>query len=116
MKLVLTLIHVGVCLALILIVLLQKGKGASMGAAFGGSSQTVFGSSGAASFLSKVTAAAAIVFMLTSLGLAFLFGQGTPSSIMEGVSPTQAPVTQTQPAGQAAPVAPAQPAAPEQGN
>lgn len=99
MKLILTIIHVAVCLSLILIVLLQRGKGASMGAAFGGSSQTMFGSAGASSFLSKVTAAAAIVFMLTSLGLAFLFGQGPTTSIMGGVAPTQPPVSQTQPAG-----------------
>lgn len=98
MRLILTIIHVSVCLSLILIVLLQRGKGASMGAAFGGSSQTMFGSSGATSFLSKITAAAAVVFMLTSLGLAFLFGQGTPSSIMDGMAPAQAPVSQTQPA------------------
>lgn len=94
MKLVLIMIHVIVCVGLILIVLLQKGKGASMGAAFGGSSQTVFGSTGATSFLHKVTAAIAIIFMLTSLALAFLFGKGATSSIMKGVFPTQVPATQ----------------------
>ncbi|MFH1350270.1 MAG: preprotein translocase subunit SecG [Pseudomonadota bacterium] len=94
MKLILLLIHVSVCIALILIVLLQRGKGSDMGAAFGGSSQTVFGTAGATSFLHKLTAAAAIIFMLTSLGLAFLFGKGATSSIMKGVSQTQAPATQ----------------------
>lgn len=94
MQLIITLIHVVVCIALILIVLLQKGKGASMGAAFGGSSQTVFGSGGATSFMHKITAAAAVVFMLTSLGLAFLFGRGMTSSVMEGVRTPQAPVSQ----------------------
>ena len=94
MKLILIILHISVSVALILIVLLQKGKGASMGAAFGGSSQTVFGSSGATSFLHKVTAAAAIIFMLTSLGLAFLFGKGATSSIMKGVSPAQMPAAQ----------------------
>ena len=94
MKLILVLIHVSVCISLILIVLLQKGKGAHMGAAFGGSSQTVFGSGGATSFMHKITAAAAIIFMLTSLGLAFLFGKGATSSIMKGVSQTQAPAAQ----------------------
>jgi preprotein translocase subunit SecG len=79
------ILHVVVCIALVLIVLLQKGKGADMGAAFGGSSQTVFGSAGATSFLSKVTTAAAIIFMLTSLTLAFMFAKGKKSSIMEGV-------------------------------
>ena len=72
MQFIIVLIHVAVCVALILIVLLQKGKGASMGAAFGGSSQTVFGSAGATSFLHKITVAAAVIFMLTSLTLAFL--------------------------------------------
>ena len=94
MKLILIFIHVSVCIALILIVLLQRGKGADMGAAFGGSSQTVFGSRGAASFLHKITAAAAIVFMLTSLTLAFLFGRGATSSIMKGVSQSQVPAAQ----------------------
>jgi len=96
MKLIITLLHVAMCISLILIVLLQKGKGANMGAAFGGSSQTVFGSSGATSFLHKVTAGIAIVFMLTSLGLAFIFGKGATSSIMEGFSSTKPPAQQTQ--------------------
>lgn len=64
-------IHVLVCVALVLIVLLQSGKGAQMGAAFGGSSQTLFGSPGAAGFLTKITTGAAVVFMITSLLLAF---------------------------------------------
>ena len=93
MQTVVIILHVVVCIALILIVLLQKGKGADMGAAFGGSSQTVFGSAGASSFLSKITAAAAIIFMLTSLFLAFMFGKGKTSSIMEGME-TPAPITQ----------------------
>ena len=93
MKFMLILVHIAVCMGLILIVLLQKGKGAGMGAAFGGSSQTVFGSSGAGSFLTKVTTIAAIVFMLTSLGLSFYFGKGKPTSVMEGVSPTEVPAS-----------------------
>ena len=94
MQLILIAIHLVVCVALILIVLLQRGKGSDMGAAFGGSSQAVFGSTGATSFLHKITVASAIVFMVTSLFLAFLFGQGRSSSIMKDVSPSQAPVTQ----------------------
>jgi len=86
-------IHVIVCIALILIVLLQKGKGADMGAAFGGSSQTVFGGAGASSFLSKVTATAAIIFMITSLLLSFMFSKGQNASIMEGVQ-AETPVAQ----------------------
>ncbi len=65
------LIHILVCFALILIVLLQAGKGAEMGAAFGGASQTLFGSAGAMGFLSKLTAVAAAIFMVTSLLLTF---------------------------------------------
>ena len=68
------IIHIIVCFALILIVLLQTGKGADMGAAFGGSSQTVFGSSGSVGFLGKLTTGAAVFFMLTSLTLAYLSG------------------------------------------
>jgi preprotein translocase subunit SecG len=95
MRLIIVLIHLAVCIALIMIVLLQKGKGASMGAAFGGSSQTVFGSAGASSFLQKITVAAAVIFMLTSLTLALLFGRGASTSVMRGVSPPmEAPATQ----------------------
>jgi preprotein translocase subunit SecG len=91
------IIHLLASVTLVLVVLLQTGKGASVGAAFGGSSQTVFGSTGAATFLSKLTTVVAIVFMLTSLGLA-VFGHrgGGPSSVMEGR--TAAPITQTAPA------------------
>ena len=94
MKLIIILVHISVCVALILIVLLQRGKGSDMGAAFGGSSQAIFGSRGATTFLHKVTAAIAIIFMLTSLGLAFLFGRGSTTSIMRGVSQTEVPAAQ----------------------
>ncbi|MGH7255396.1 MAG: preprotein translocase subunit SecG, partial [Nitrospirales bacterium] len=66
------LLHVLVCFLMIAAILLQSGKGAEIGAAFGGSSQTVFGSRGPGTFLSKVTVAAAIIFMLTSMGLAVM--------------------------------------------
>ena len=108
MIIILKLIHVAVSVALILIVLLQTGKGASMGAAFGGSSQTVFGSSGATSFLQKLTTASAIIFMITSLSLAFFFGKGATSSIMKGVSSPQVP--QAVPTESAAPAQSAPPA------
>jgi preprotein translocase subunit SecG len=105
MVLVLTLLHVVVCIALVMIVLLQKGKGASMGAAFGGSSQTVFGSAGATPFLSKITVAAAVIFMFTSLGLALLMGRGASSSLMKGVHVPAAtqPAETPAPAGSPAP-------------
>ncbi|HQQ88506.1 MAG TPA: preprotein translocase subunit SecG [Smithellaceae bacterium] len=97
MTTLLTIIHVLACITLILIVLLQAGKGASMGAAFGGSSQTVFGSSGAGTFLGKMTAAVAIIFMLTSITLTYTASRKT-SGLMDGAS---APVTR-----QAVPAAP----------
>jgi preprotein translocase subunit SecG len=88
-----TFIHVLVCFVLILVVLLQAGKGANMGAAFGGSSQTVFGSSGAGTFLGKLTATVAIIFMLTSLLLTYM-GTQKGSSIVER---SKIPVTQQTP-------------------
>ena len=70
-------IHILSCFFLIVVVLLQTGKGADMGAVFGGGSQTLFGSGGAGNFLTRLTTATAIVFMVTSLILTY--GQ-TPSS------------------------------------
>jgi len=88
MSQILVIIHLVVSVALIMIVLLQTGKGADMGAAFGGgSSQTLFGSTGASTFLSKLTTAAAIVFMLTSLALAYYSSHRTKGSIMTDQRP-----------------------------
>src|SRR5659263_634086 len=73
------ILHVTVSVALILVILLQTGKGSDIGAVFGGgSSQTLFGSTGPTSFLSKLTAGAAVVFMLTSLFLLLLRQQRLP--------------------------------------
>ncbi len=70
------IVHVIVCIAMILIILLQSGKGADIGAAFGGgSSQTVFGSTGAGTLLSKVTIGAAVIFMTTSIVLTYFAGK-----------------------------------------
>jgi len=91
MSVLLIFIHVIVCVALIMIVLLQTGKGGDMGAAFGGgSSQSLFGSTGASTFLSKATTVAAVVFMITSLALAYMSSNRTGKSIM---TTTPAPVT-----------------------
>jgi preprotein translocase subunit SecG len=79
----LVILHVLACLILIVIVLLQAGKGANMGAAFGGSSQTVFGSSGAGTFLGKLTAGVAVVFMLTSLTLTYMANHRSTSSLLD---------------------------------
>src|SRR5512137_1887784 len=71
-----TVIHIIVCLFLILVILLQAGKGGGMGAAFGGAgSQTVFGGRGAATFLSKVTSVMAFLFVFTSMLLAYWASQ-----------------------------------------
>lgn len=72
----LTVLHVIVCVFLILVVLLQAGKGGGVGIAFGGGgSQTVFGSSGAGNFLTKLTSVTAALFLVTSLGLAHYSSQ-----------------------------------------
>ena len=82
---VLTVLHVFVCIFLIAVVLLQRGKGAEMGAVFGGgASSTVFGSRGAGTFLSKLTTGCAILFMLTSLSLSYLMTQSATQQLFEG--------------------------------
>lgn len=78
-------VHVIVALTIIVLVMLQQGKGADMGAAFGsGASGSLFGASGSANFLSRATAIAATVFFITSLSLAYFSGSGVKSdSVMK---------------------------------
>jgi len=91
---VLTFVHVIVCVLMIMIILLQTGKGAEMGAAFGGGySQTLFGSSGPVGFLNKLTTVVAVFFMLTSLILAFLAGHVPTKSFEDEVPQQEAPLT-----------------------
>ena len=85
---IIIVVHVLVCVALILIVLLQAGKGAEMGAAFGGASQTIFGSAGAMGFLSKLTTVAAVIFMITSLLLTFSSTRRASTIMKERPAPT----------------------------
>ena len=116
MYIALSIFHLLVTLGLILIVLLQSGKGADIGAAFGGgSSQTVFGGRGAATFLSKMTSALAILFMLTSLTLTVLASQRGGRSVVgeERPAPTQSAPAQSAPAPPAQAPATQTPAAPE---
>jgi len=120
MTIVLTFLHVAVSIFLIGVVLLQSGKGAEMGASFGSSgSQSVFGAGGGTSFLSKMTTGAAVIFMLTSLTLAYVSGMPSTSSIMSGAAKS-APAKTEQPTAPTkdAPAAPkpvqGQPAAPAQ--
>ncbi len=98
MTTVLLIIHVLVCIFLILLVLLQSGKGAEIGAAFGGSSQTLFGSRGAATFLNKITTAVAIIFMLTSLSLAVI--KTKSDTVIKDVAPATQQEAPQQPAPQ----------------
>jgi preprotein translocase subunit SecG len=116
MIVLLTMLHVLVAIFLILVVLLQTGKGAEIGAAFGGASNTLFGSSGPANFLAKATTAAAVIFMLTSLSLAYIGMKRAPAQMpMGGSLPISrtAPVTPSFPLpGEPAVPAPAAPVAP----
>src|SRR5438874_11658030 len=105
MVIALTIVHVLMCFAIIAIVLLQAGKGADIGSAFGGAgSQAVFGSMGTPTVLGKITGAIAIIFTLTSFSLAILGGDRS-SSVVREAPPVSAP------AGPPA-SAPAEPAAP----
>ncbi len=70
------IVHIFVCMVLIGVVLLQQGKGGGMGAAFGGGTAQVFGGRGAGNILTKATAIAAAIFMLTSVSLAYLSSSG----------------------------------------
>ena len=121
MTTILIVVHTIVCLFLICIVLLQHGKGADIGATFGGSSQSLFGTEGPIPLLNKITTLAAIVFMGTSVALAYISAHKSSGSVMsevkmEASAPAQqAPVTVPMPAApptanetpKAAPVQPA---------
>ncbi len=100
---VLIVLHIIVSIALIVIVLLQMGKGAQAGASFGaGGSQAMFGSTGG-NFMSKVTAAAAIIFMLTSLSLAYFYSSPGSQTVMPSSVSTPALPASPAPAAMPAP-------------
>jgi len=115
MIILITVIHVIVCLILVVVVLLQSGKAADLAGAFGGmGSQTVFGPRGSATVLSKATTVSAVLFMLTSLTLSILAtrgGSATPDILKKAIpaagqkgpvpAPSQAPA---QPTGTVNPV------------
>jgi preprotein translocase subunit SecG len=99
MDLFLTIVHVVTCVFLIAVVLLQHGKGADIGAAFGGgASNTVFGSRGAGNFLTKLTTGSVIVFMTTSLVLSYFSGGASVSDELRDVPAIEAPVEPEAPA------------------
>lgn len=113
MQSVIIIVHILVSLALVGLVLIQRGKGAEIGAAFGsGASQTVFGSQGSASFLTRTTAVLAAIFFMTSLSLAYFTQQGTESkSVTEMIAPTvtsDIPQVDTQPADESGTGGPAE--------
>jgi preprotein translocase subunit SecG len=109
-----TTIHVLVCVFLILVILLQAGKGGGMGAAFGGAgSQTVFGGRGAQTFLGKVTSVSAAIFMLTSVTLAYHSSRSRSVVSREAAPAAPAPAGQAPVAPPPGAQAPAAPAAPQ---
>ncbi|SRR5579875_370782 len=87
-------IHIVVCVTMVIVILLQQGKGADVGAVFGGSSSTVFGASGAGNFLTKVTWVCALLFFSTSIFLAYSSTRRATGSIFESRS---IPAQTTQP-------------------
>jgi preprotein translocase subunit SecG len=104
MIILLTIVHVLVCVFLVIVVLLQSGKAADLAGAFGGmGSQTAFGPRGSATVLSKATTVAAVMFMVTSMTLAILATRsgGSTSTVLDGVRPKSGQQ-------QKAPAAPAQ--------
>jgi len=115
-----TALYVFACLVLLMVILLQQGKGGDMASAFGGgSSQTAFGARGGATLLAKVTAGFAALFMLGALSLAIIGERGDSGSLLRGTpapaAPAPAPAapeSSTAPA-QTPPAAPATPATPE---
>lgn len=109
------IVHILAAIFLIALVLMQHGKGADMGAAFGGgSSQTVFGSIGSVPFLTKVTAIIAALFCATSIGLGhFIAKQAKQESVVAAAAAPVVPaVPVTPPATSAAPIVPVAPALP----
>ena len=114
MTIALIILHVIVSLGLILVVLLQTGKGAEVGAVFGGSSATIFGSSGAGNFLTRLTTGMAIVFMATSLMLGWVTARKPAATIFDNRTPATEPRTLPQSPSETppAPAAPSEQSAP----
>ena len=98
MTIVLVVLHVFVCVFLIAVVLLQRGRGAEIGAVFGGgASNTVFGSRGAGNFLTKLTTWSAVIFMLTSLAISYLWTHAAAERLFDKESAAEAPAPAEKP-------------------
>lgn len=96
MNLVLVVLHVTVCFFLIAVVLLQRGKGAEVGAVFGGgASSTVFGGRGAGNFLTKLTTGSAVIFMLTSMTLSYLAVERSEERLFQDGVVEEAPAAES---------------------
>ena len=108
---VVLVIHVVIAISLVALILIQHGKGADAGAAFGsGASATVFGSQGSASFLTRTTAVLATGFFITSLSLAYVIHQGdVPTSVLESTPVIAEPAPVVVPEFPAVPEAPVVP-------
>jgi len=107
METLVLVVHVIVAVVMIALILLQQGKGAEMGASFGsGASGTVFGSAGSAGFLTKLTAGLALVFFVTSLGLAVFAKQHSDKAAEALLPVSAAPSLPTLPEPATVPVAP----------
>lgn len=106
---ILLVFHVIVAVGLVVLVLLQQGKGADAGAAFGGggggASGSVFGSQGSASFLSRTTGILATLFFITSLSLAYIANkQVEPTSVVDKINTSVQPAQESKPAEKSAPI------------
>jgi preprotein translocase subunit SecG len=106
-----SILHVLICIFLIIVVLLQSGRGADVAAAFGGmGSQTAFGPRGSATVLTRATTYAAILFMITSITLSIVASRRSTGSVLGNTKPSQ---TKSQPAPQQAPKPEPQPITPK---
>ena len=105
MEFIVWILHILIAATVVGLVLLQHGKGADMGAAFGGgASGSVFGATGSANFLSRATAIVATVFFLTSMGLTWFYAHKREAKGVMATQPaTQAPATSTMPGAQPVP-------------
>ena len=90
MEAILLTVHYMICFFLIVVILLQVGKGADIGAVFGGASQTVFGGRGPTTFLSKITAVMAIAFLVTSISLAHISKTRSADTVIDKATPVEA--------------------------
>ena len=105
-------LHVIVCVFLILVVLLQQGKGADLSVFGGGSTQTAFGARGATTLLHKLTVASFVIFILTTVSIAFFQGRDKDRSVISGAEKSKPAAAKTLPAPVKPVTAPVAPVAP----